>query len=155
VDVGQRASKVYAFCLVEARAGAVSVSFERGAWRPLLEGAAWPKGDAGVFEDLGRESRLSETAERCALTILDRSPELVVRWRTLSRATRLSSRLHASTRRLGSRVRARASARPSGAARDVSLLGDEGAIVAPRVSSAFETRRPRIHRIRGRDVTFR
>jgi hypothetical protein len=112
VDVGQRASKVYAFCLVEARAGAVSVSFERGAWRPLLEGAAWPKGDAGVFEDLGRESRLSETAERCALAILDRS-ELVVRWRALSRDAALAT------------------------------------------AASLETRRPRIRRIRGRDVTFR
>lgn len=86
VDVGQRRSKVYAFSLIEARGGSVRVSFERGAWRPLLDGESWPRGDAGVFEDLARPSRLSAPAERCARAIIDHS-EAVARWRRASGGT--------------------------------------------------------------------
>ncbi len=83
IDVGQRKSKVYNFCLIEVRRGEAAISFERGAWRPLLEDMTWPAGDAGVFEDLGRRSKLSERAERCALAILEHS-DLVSRWRQLA-----------------------------------------------------------------------
>lgn len=83
VDVGQARSKVYNFCLIEIEAGSPKIWFEVGGWRPLVLGLDWPPGNAGVFEDLKRDSRLSLRAESCAIAILENA-ELVSRWMTIA-----------------------------------------------------------------------
>jgi len=75
IDVGSSRDKVFNFCLVRSDgAGQVDVSFEVGKAR-----SEFPRSDAGIFEDLGRETWLSAAAESGSVRILSESA-LVEGW---------------------------------------------------------------------------
>lgn len=75
IDVGSARDKVFNFCLIKSDGkGQVDVFFEVGKAR-----SAFPRSDAGSFENLGRATWLSEAAEAGAVQILDESA-LVKDW---------------------------------------------------------------------------
>jgi hypothetical protein len=76
IDVGSARDKVFNFCLIESDGtGQVDVFFEVGKAR-----GAFPRSDAGSFENLRRATWLSEAAEAGSVQILDESA-LVKNWK--------------------------------------------------------------------------
>jgi hypothetical protein len=75
IDVGSARDKVFNFCLIKSDgSGQVDVLFEVGKAR-----SAFPRSDAGTFENLGRATWLSEAAEAGSVQILDEAA-LVKTW---------------------------------------------------------------------------